>query len=231
MWAASRAKRSIRAGRPDEWPRAVRRLRERFAEIERIDFFHAPVGQDTAAAIGKLERLAAGTSDPSSVSGSTLSATAFRRRRWVTRPRPGVDRMASAWLIRRFIDPKATFAFVERPARADVPFDMYAGEFSHEGTSCTFETLTRRFKITDGAVARIGQIVHDLDMKDGRYAPAEAPAVARMIDGLAELHEDDQTLLQHGMGMFEALARSFSATERADQRPRPRSEPRKGTRR
>ena len=123
--------------------------------------------------------------------------------------------MASAWLIRRFIDPKATFGFVERPAHSDVPFDMYTGEFSHHGTSCTFETLAQRFNIVDLAVARIGQVVHDLDMKERRYAPPEAPAVERMVEGLQELHPDDHTLLQHGMGMFEALARSFSATESA----------------
>ena len=92
---------------------------------------------------------------------------------------------------------------------------MYTGEFSHQGTSCTFETLAQRFNIGDAAVARIAQIVHDLDMKEIRYAPPEAPAVGRMIDGLRELYADDDTLLQHGMGMFEALARSFSATESA----------------
>jgi hypothetical protein len=144
-----------------------------------------------------------------------LSPTAFRNRRWVTRPRPGVDRMASAWLIRRFIDPKATFGFVERPAESDVPFDMYTGEFSHQGTSCTFETLAQRFNLADPAVARIGEVVHDLDMKETRYAPPEAPAVGRLIDGLQELHADDDALLQHGMGIFEALARSFSRTESA----------------
>ena len=108
--------------------------------------------------------------------------------------------------------------FAERPAESDVPFDMYTGEFSHQGTWCTFETLTQRFNIADTAVARIGQIVHDLDMKDTRYAPPEAPAVERMIDGLRDLYADDDTLLQHGMGMFEALARSFAATEPATRR-------------
>ena len=125
----------------------------------------------------------------------------------------GVDRMASAWLIRRFIDPKATFGFVDRPADSDVPFDMYTGEFSHQGALCTFETLAHRFNVTDPAVARIGQIVHDLDMKEARYSPPEVPAVGRMVDGLREMYADDEPLLQHGIGLFEALARSFSATE------------------
>ena len=121
--------------------------------------------------------------------------------------------MASAWLIRRFIDPKATFTFRDRPAGAEVPFDMYVGEFSHQGSLCTFETLAERFDISEPAVVRIGQIVHDLDLKENRYATPEAPAVGRLVSGLQELHTDDQVLLQHGMDMFAALANSFSSSE------------------
>ena len=138
-----------------------------------------------------------------------LSIRSFQGRRWVTRPRPGVDRMASAWLVRRFIDSNATFAFADKPARSDVPFDMYMGEFSHDGDRCTFETLIHRFGITDASVGRIAQIVHDLDMKETRYATAEAPAVGHLVEGLRLLHDDDATLLRQGMEMFEALARSF----------------------
>jgi hypothetical protein len=199
--------------------RSVRRLRDRFNDIERIDFFRAPGGRDALSSISALERLAARSKEAVAPDGPVLTPAAFKDRRWVTRPRPGVDRMASAWLIRRFIDPNATVSFVEQPADADLPFDMYTGEFSHHGTWCTFETLARRFSITDPAVTRIGQIVHDLDMKERRYAPPEAPAVARLVDGFQELYSDDETLLQHGMGMFEALARSFSATESAASRP------------
>jgi len=211
LLSASRAARRRRAPNRDGGRRGVRRLRERFNEIERIDFFDAPGGQGAASSIGALERLAAGETPPATADAPALTPAAFRRRRWATRPRPGVDRMASAWLIRRFIDPKATFVFVERPADADVPFDMYTGEFSHQGMSCTFETLAQRLNILDPAVVRIGQIVHDLDMKERRYAPPEAPAVARMVDGLQAVHADDHALLEHGMAMFEALSRSFSA--------------------
>lgn len=216
--SASRSKRRGPPANRDEWGRAVRRMRERFNEIERIDFFHAPAGPDAARAISGLEHFAAGDKEPAIADAPPLAPAAFRNRRWVTRPRPGVDRMASAWLIRRFIDPKATFGFVERPAAREVPFDMYTGEFSHHGTSCTFETLAQRFNIPDRAVVRIGQIVHDLDMKERRYAPPEAPAVERIVDGLRDLHRDDDTLLQHGVEVFEALARSFSARESASGR-------------
>ena len=121
--------------------------------------------------------------------------------------------MATAWLIRRFVDTNATFAFVEAPSGADVPFDMYTGEFSHHGELCTFEVLADRFRMQNPAVAKVGHIVHDLDMKDTKYDAPEAVAVGRMVDGLRALHADDATLLEHGIGMFDALARSFESDQ------------------
>ena len=194
--------------------RAVRACRERLSDLERIDFLNAPGRQEVVGALAELERFAsepARTTAPH-VAVSTLDASGFQKRRWVTRPRPGVDRMASAWLIRKYIDPKATFAFVEAAAKADVPFDMYAGIFSHEGSRCTFETLAHKFGLMEPPIVRIGQIVHDLDMKETRYAPAEAGAIGRLVDGLQQLHADDHRLLEQGMTMFEALARSFEAS-------------------
>lgn len=231
MLAATRGKRRLPAANREEWRRSVRRLRDRFSVIERTDFFQARAGQDARGAISALERLAASSKETVAPDGPVMAPAAFKGRRWVTRPRPGVDRMASAWLIRRFIDPAAAFGFVEQPADQDTPFDMYTGEFSHHGTSCTFETLTQRFGITDPGVARIGQIVHDLDMKERKYAPLEAPAVERMVDGLQELYSDDETLLQQGMVMFEALARSFSAKASSPSRPVRAPRSKKGPRR
>jgi hypothetical protein len=231
MLSSARAKRQRPLSGREARSRSVQAVRERFNEIERIDFFHAPAGQAAANSIAALERVTAGAKEPIPLAAPQLSPTEFRNRRWVTRPRPGVDRMASAWLIRRFIDAKATFGFVERPGDSDVPFDMYSGEFSHHGTMCTFETFAEHFDIADAAVARIGQIVHDLDMKETRYAPPEAPAVGRMVDGLRELYADDETLLQHGIGMFEALARSSSASESTTGRATGARKPMRGRRR
>src|SRR5262249_62114868 len=86
-----------------------------------------------------------------------MSSKEFTNRRWVTRPRPGVDRMASAWLIRRFIDPKATFGFVERPSPSDVPFDMYTGDFSHHGKLCTFDVLALQLRIAGASADRLAE--------------------------------------------------------------------------
>jgi hypothetical protein len=191
--------------------REVRQLRDRFNNVLKTDFFGAAARDEVGSSLARLEHVVSGRSaDKRAAAASTqLSRRAFQRRRWVTRPRPGVDRMASAWLIRRFIDPKATFAFVDQPRKNDVPFDMYTGEFSHQGDACTFEVLLARFAITDSAALRIGQVVHDLDMKETKYAAPESPVVGRMVEGLRAMHAADDDLLDHGIGMFEALARSF----------------------
>lgn len=214
--------RAQRAGpsRRDQVSRGVRQLRDRFTALRRIDFFNAPGGAAIADAIDRLEfQLAEGIADPREVN-VRVSPKAFRNRTWVTRPRPGVDRMASAWLIRRFIDPKARFAFAAAPDSADVPFDMYTGEFSHQGPLCTFEVLAKRFKITDQAVVRLAQIVHDLDMKDSVYGAPESPAVGRMVEGLRQVHAEDPPLLEQGIAMFEALARSFESCAPAPRKRR-----------
>ena len=128
--------------------------------------------------------------------------------------------MASAWLIRRFIDPNATFAFVEDPGESDVPFDMYAGDFSHEGNRCTFEVLADRFGLNTFAVIKVGRLVHDLDMKDAKFGAPEASVVGRIVEGLRALHTDDRALLEHGIGVFDALARSFESDDETDRSPK-----------
>jgi hypothetical protein len=191
--------------------RSVRALRERFSQIEIIDFHQAAARQKAAEALAALDRHGERARPQGRTSGAPIRArSSVRGRRWVTRPRPGIDRMASAWLIRRFIDPKARFAFVDHPSKTDLAFDMYAGEFRHHGGHCTFEVLCERFGIADPAVTRIAHIVHDLDLKETRYASPDAPAVGRLVDGLRAVHADDRVLLEHGIGMFEALARSFA---------------------
>lgn len=139
--------------------------------------------------------------------------------------------MASAWLIRRFIDPEAGFAFAaDRDAVPDgaVAFDMFGVDFSHQGDSCTFETLCAVFKIQEPAAARIAAIVHDLDLKDSRFAAPEAVTVGHVIDGLQRAHADDDTLLSHGMALFDSLYRSFEHAARGAG-PRVVATPRKST--
>ena len=203
---------------------AVRRLseifRQRLSSIETLDFF-AGAGRDRVIAL--IERLstAAGAAAERSP-GDAGTAPEYRDRLWVTRPRPGVDRMASAWLVRRFIDRQARFAFAADRAAAPaeaLPFDMFGVEYTHHGDDCTFETLCRRFGLRGTAVSRIGELVHDLDLKDNKFGAPDAATVGAMIDGLQLTHADDHDLLERGMAMFESLYRSFERSARPS-RPR-----------
>jgi len=206
-----------RMGRRTGKGRASRRpaaLREQLSRLEKITFF-PPRNRGTAvAAIARLEaamaRTAKSSSTPQHTSDAPLRPSDYRRRVWVTRPRPGVDRMASAWLIRRFIDPHARFVFADTPPSdgRSLPFDMYGVEFGHTGQRCTFETLAARFAIKDAAVRWLAPIVHDVDLKDGHYDTPEAPGVEQLIAGLRATHKNDNELLEHGIEMFEAFANS-----------------------
>jgi len=208
---ASRSSRSRRGLDAVRLRRAVRALRHRFTEVEQIDFFNARGRQEVAASLTWLEPIAIERQPSGRSRDQRLSPGDFQSRRWVTRPRPGVDRMASAWLITRFIDAGATFAFVEQPGPSDVAFDMYSGDFGHRGSSCTFEVLAERFALTFPTIARVGQIVHDLDMKESRYAAPDTSTVGRLIAGLQLQYADDHVLLHHGIALFETLARSFES--------------------
>lgn len=134
-------------------------------------------------------------------------------RTWVTRQGVKVDRIASAWLIRRFIDPKARFKFVPargyRPARGELRFDMFEAEYTHDGDRCTFETLLARFGVRDRALRAIADIVHDVDCKDEKFGRAEAPGIALLVDGIAAAHEDDAERLERGAAVFDDLYASF----------------------
>ena len=214
-----RASRRGTAGRR----RDLARCRERFAAIERVDFFGSAGRDRVMTLLAELEATAAsgakGKGQPAMAGEDSIQ---YEGRLWVTRPRPGVDRMASAWLIRRFIDSKARFAFITdvKAAGDALPFDMFRAGFGHEGDRCTFETLTTRFGINDAAVARIAEIVHDLDLKDGRFGAPEAATLGIAIDGLQLSYTNDSLLLDQGMTLFEALYRSFCQAMRPS---RPRS--------
>ena len=151
--------------------RNLRRFRERLAAIKARDHFASLARADTERALAELEGRDGHEGRP--VSHAKLAREDFKKRTWVTRPRPGIDRMASAWLIKRFIAPDARFSFSSPQAalrNGHVAFDMPDVEFGHHGAHCTFETLMHRFAITDPAVTAVSHVVHDLDLKETRYA-------------------------------------------------------------
>src|SRR6266545_2017760 len=126
---------------------------------------------------------------------------------WVTRPRPHIDRIASAWLIKRSCDPDAKFAFADAAdaARKGIPFDVLGADFGHHGEDCTFETLIRRFGIKDRRVKVIAEIVHEADLHDGKFTRTESTGLDLAISGLVASIEDDHELLERGMALFEGL--------------------------
>ena len=135
-------------------------------------------------------------------------------RTWVTRKGVFVDRIASAWLIRRFIDPEARFKFVPargyRPEPGELRFDMFDAEYTHQGERCTFQTLVARFGLRDRALAAVGEIVHDIDCKDEQFGRAETQGVARLLRGIADGTEQDEERLERGGRLFEDLYAAFS---------------------
>jgi hypothetical protein len=132
---------------------------------------------------------------------------------WVTRKRPFVDRMASAWLIRKFIDPAASFDFIDEKEVAHlgkdmVAFDVMDGEFTHIGDMCTFEVFIKSFNLVDRRIKKIAAIVHELDIKDDKYKTAEARGIEEILTGIRKTAKDDHDALQRGMAIFEMLYES-----------------------
>jgi hypothetical protein len=188
------------------------RLRKRLAEVVAIDFFGAP-GREPVE--GLLAGIEARLQPRAAVTQGRepASAGALRGRVWVTRRGIQVDRMASAWMIRRFIDSKARFKFVAgqdyRPRPKEVRFDMFQAEFTHDGDLCTLEVLLRRFGIDDPALRVIAEIVHDIDLKDAKFGRPEAAGLARLLDGFALRNQADPGRLAQGGAAFDALYESF----------------------
>lgn len=195
--------------------REARALVARWRALAQVTYFDAPGITETEEIVQQVIQRSSGRRPASSSPASTPGdAAAYRGRTWVTRPRPGVDRMATAWLIRAWIDPAARFVFADTPPPDAVPFDMYGVEFGHHGDRCTFEVVADRFAVRAPHVAWLGRIVHDIDLREARYNEPETAGVALMIDGLRRSHADDATLLEHGIGLFASLAQA-----RADRPP------------
>ncbi len=202
--------------RADAQTRLVR-LNTEAARVVAIDFFGAN-GRETLdgllTTLGTLLREDGPmrmTQDAMSGAGSALSG-----RMWVTRAGVHVDRIASAWLIRRFIDPEARFKFVPPkgyvPEPGELRFDMFEAEFTHEGDNCTFEVLLARAGLSDPALAAIAEIVHDIDLKDSKFSREEASGIARLVGGIAATTEDDTRRIERGSAMLDDLYQYFRTT-------------------
>ncbi len=184
---------------------------------QKIDYFKSPLSIKAQNAFDFCTKnlsqlLNKGSASVDETERKILKKKDFQGRKWVTRKRPYVDRIATAWLIKRFIDPKARFAFVhEDTARINgIPFDMYHGEFSHQGDNCTFETMLKRFNNKDEVLENIAEIVHDIDLKDEKFGRVEAKGIDCILRGLIERFRKDNDLLKKGFDVFEALYASLN---------------------
>jgi hypothetical protein len=186
----------------------MERLRRRFQTIRKIDFFDCPAAR-------KVEEALESPSPPEHTKkkSAPIKRADYQKRRWQTRPHPELDRVASAWLIRNFIDSKATFVFsADRGAFGDaVTFDMVDADFGHEGDDCTFETLLRRFSIKESVLAEIGEVVHAADIEDGKYARTEGAGLLAVLRGWAKAGVPDPEILRRGFELLDGLRRSLTA--------------------
>lgn len=163
---------------------ASRRLalyRRRLAAIAQVDYFDSPRRGQVEAQLRRLEQSLSSTPEPAQPDRPSLSA--YRGRRWVTAPRPGPDALACAWLIRRFIDTNALIRYADRPRPDEIAFDLPAGEFAHHGVMCAFERMVFAFSLETPALTQLGQIVHELDMHDGRFKHAETAGIDAALRG------------------------------------------------
>jgi hypothetical protein len=191
-----------RAGRTSKLGGKLDRVRKQFREIRGTDFFDSPKAKDVEMVLRKLEE-----TQPGPKTQQKLEPRDFRHRIWLTRPRPEIDRVGSAWLIRKFIDPKARFIFGDKraPNRRVLTFDMLDGDFSHDGEDCTFETLIRRFGIQGKVARKIAEMVHDADLGDDKFQRTECIGIDRVLKGWGKESISDHEILRRGFQCFDAL--------------------------
>lgn len=185
---------------------ALARVRRRLREVTEIDFFNNPLRSRVETLLAQAEER---EMTPKPARESEVGKKSYRGRVWITRPRPGIDRVSSAWLIRNFIDKNAKFIFDNDPNLhpAAVPFDMFQTTkgFGHRGADCTFETLCKKFAIRDKRVRAIAQIIHDADLEDGKFGRTEGGGLDRTLIGWARQGIGDGELLRRGIEMIDGL--------------------------
>jgi hypothetical protein len=181
---------------PKKFAAGLEKLRKEFRNISEVDFFAAPKAHVAESLLERLEKPGRSKIAPA----ARLQTSQFQRRTWATRPRPEIDRVACAWLIREFIDSKAIFKFAAEPESIPgaIPFDYAHGEFSHHGEDCTFETLLARFAIADKAARKIGEMVHGADLEDGKFQRPEGIGLDRIFKGWAKRGMADEEILARG---------------------------------
>ena len=199
-----------RKSREAELNLKLEKARQQLAQIARIDFFGAAGRRTVETLLSKLEHSPIVREGNS---GAAVSPNSFSGKLWVTRRDVHVDRIASAWLIRRFMDPKAKFKFIApksyRHVSGELRFDMADGEFTHEGDKCSFEVLLERAGLSDKALSAIAQIIHNLDLKDGKFDRPQTAGIGHIIEGICESQSEDAARIARGSAMLDDLYARF----------------------
>jgi hypothetical protein len=185
------------------------KLRRRHADIKRVDYFHSPAGDRIAARLTALQQNLISHKEVS-VPVPLASLAEYQNKRWVTRPRPHVDRLACAWLIRRFVNPNAVIRYALEPEPGEISFDMRNAHFGHEGQLCTFETMLRAFQLVEPGLQTMAEIVHEIDLRDGQYTHLALAGVDAILKGWLIANFSDADLEAHGIALFEGLYTMFS---------------------
>lgn len=211
-----RAKEAERSPARDE----LEKLRRRYLDIRRVDYFNSPAGDRVADQLSRVEQLFSPAPPISAAGLEKRSVGDYRHKPWVTRPRPHVDRLACSWLIRRFVDATASIRYAERPRSGEIAFDMDEGEFGHRGNLCTFEVMRSAFALDDPALRVVAEIVHEIDLRDGRYLRSEIAGIDAILNGWQQTAWPDAEREAHGIAFFEGLYQTLSGAGSATHKKR-----------
>ncbi len=196
-----------------EYKTGLAKLRKTFAGVTTIDFFPIPERGKVEAALADLETILQQKSIRPSEIKAQANTEGVKGKTWVTRANVYVDRMASAWLIQRYVDATAAFKFVHHshyaPGTDEIRFDMPAGDFTHEGELCTFEVLARRFGDSDPDLEQIARIIHDIDLKDDAFSLPETDGIHALFDGIVAAEGDDLARIQQTAIVLDGLLAFF----------------------
>lgn len=185
------------------------RLRHRLGEISRIDYFGCADGKRVSLMLDDIEQ-ALSASAVVAVPVPHFDVAQYRQRPWVTRPRPHVDRVACVWFIRRFVNAGARIRYSGEIKPGEAGFDMDGGEFGHRGNLCTFEMMKAAFAVEGVGLRALGEIVHEIDLHDGRYARPEVAGVETILKGWSDASLTDAELEVRGVALFEGLYAALS---------------------
>jgi hypothetical protein len=225
--------RQSRGATPEHIGARLMKLRKQLREIGRTDFFGSTAGREVQTMMKAIEEAQARHTSRRQRSPGRTSRGDLVGRIWVTRRDPKIDRLATAWLIRRFVDPAARFRFVDPTGGAvragELTFDMVGAAFGHEGDRCTFETILARLGLADPALRQISEVVHDIDLKDAKFGRPEAAGVQQMIRGLRRTYDDSDARIAAAIPAFDALYASFGG-RRASLPSARRAQPRRARR-